>query len=191
MAAYTKNYYAVLNLPEPSPSISSRTTPSISATQIRAQYRAALLAAHPDKNHSTAGKKGQYSVDDVKEAFAVLSDARQKRAYDAWLRTSGGGVAADAKRRREQEDFVLGLEALDLSDFTEFEIAGGGGSGSGSEEDGAGVEWRRACRCGHETGFRITEEELECAVQREEKEVLVGCEGCSLWVRVGFEVEEG
>jgi diphthamide biosynthesis protein 4 len=60
------------------------------------------------------------------------------------------------------------------------------------EGDGDGqMEWTRSCRCGAEKGFRILEEELEDAEKRGEKEVLVGCEGCSLWVRVGFEVEEG
>ena len=49
----------------------------------------------------------------------------------------------------------------------------------------------RACRCGADKGFMILEEELEDAEGRGEKEVLVGCEGCSLWVRVGFDVEEG
>jgi diphthamide biosynthesis protein 4 len=52
------------------------------------------------------------------------------------------------------------------------------------------MEWTRACRCGMEKGYTILEEELEDAEQRGEGEVLVGCEGCSLWVRVGFGVED-
>lgn len=59
------------------------------------------------------------------------------------------------------------------------------------EQEQNEMQWTRPCRCGAEKGFRILESELESAEARGEREVLVGCEGCSLWVRVGFDVEEG
>ena len=86
-------------------------------------------------------------------------------------------------------DFILGLELVDLSDFDEVEPTTT--STSKEEEREEGVEWTRACRCGDEKGFRIVEDELEDAQVRGDNEVLVGCQGCSLWLRVGFEVQEG
>lgn len=162
---------------------------------------------------------------------------------DAWLRTQntvgiaggggggGGGLAG--------ENFVLGLELLDLSDFEaragfvrigtpeeevgEEDVVDGfddmvkglslgnaslaspeaspeaereageqgerDGTWDGDVEGEGEIIWTRACRCGAEQGFRIREAELEAAEGRGEREVLVGCEGCSLWVRVGFDVE--
>lgn len=42
--------------------------------------------------------------------------------------------------------------------------------------------WTRACRCGAGEGFVITEEDLAAG------DDVVGCCGCSLWVKVGYEV---
>lgn len=152
---------------------------------MRRAYRNALLAAHPDKK--AAGARGVHSVDDVKEAYGVLDDAGRRAEYDNWVLRNPHVLAAGVGEEGESkgggfslsQDFVLGLEALDLSDFKE-------GEGEGEE-----VQWTRGCRCGDQEGFRIVEEDLEDAEGRGEKEVLVGCGGCSLWVRVGFEVEEG
>jgi diphthamide biosynthesis protein 4 len=199
--AYTKNYYTTLGLAPLSP---HSTTPAA----IRAAYRTALLAAHPDKATAKAQAKGDtnknagaYTVDDVKEAHAVLSVPQARAEYDSWLALNpavlrgtadvrggvgGGGVGSGGKAA---DDFVLGLEVLDLSDFVEEEE---------EEEEEEGKEggegemlWTRACRCGDERGFRIRESELVEAEERGDKEVLVGCSGCSLWVRVAFEVDEG
>lgn len=65
----------------------------------------------------------------------------------------------------------------------------------GGEEGGAGaggsVEWTAPChRCATDPGFVVSEAALESAERRGEGEVLVGCRGCSLWVRVEFGVVE-
>ncbi|KAF2854687.1 hypothetical protein T440DRAFT_514574 [Plenodomus tracheiphilus IPT5] len=144
-----------------------------------------------------------YTVDDVKEAYTVLSDTKSRVEYEGWFLKYGGristasttaGVGEDGAGARFSSDFILGLEVLDLG---ELDVVEGGGGGQGYAEGGGGrggrgqMEWARGCRCGAEKGFRILEEELEDAERRGEKEVLVGCDGCSLWVRVGFDVEEG
>jgi diphthamide biosynthesis protein 4 len=176
--SYTKNYYHILGLATPSPGSSAS---KHTAAELRRAYRNALLAAHPDKK--TATSKGTYSIDDVKEAYLVLGDASKRVEYDNWVLRNPRIIDADGGSNETQggqtlsQDFILGLELLDLSDF--------------EEQDGDQGEWTRGCRCGDEKGFRILEEDLEDAEGRGEKEVLVGCGGCSLWVRVGFEVEEG
>lgn len=185
--AYTKNYYHTLGLCAPSPGSSSSSSSSSlrpKSADLRRAYRNALLAAHPDKK--AAGARGLHSVDDVKEAYGVLDDAGRRAEYDNWVLRNAHVLGGDGVKGGEStggnvlsRDFVLGLEALDLSDFDEK-------AGEGEE-----VQWTRGCRCGDQEGFRILEEDLEDAEGRGEKEVLVGCGGCSLWVRVGFEVEEG
>ena len=168
--AYTKNYYHILGL-----GATGSGTP-ISSAELRRAYRKALLAAHPDKQ--TVGAKGLHSVDDVKEAYLVLDDPKTRAEYDNWVLRNPHVLETDAKQGGQtlSQDFILGLELLDLSDFEEVE--------------GDEGEWTRACRCGDDKGFRILEDDLIEAEERGEKEVLVGCGGCSLWVRVGFDVEE-
>ncbi|KAL1595755.1 hypothetical protein SLS60_009444 [Paraconiothyrium brasiliense] len=248
---FTQNYYTVLGLPVPPDSA------SLPQDALRKAYKAALLSAHPDKAKASASQQttNAYTVDDVREALAVLSDVTRRAEFDRWLAAQRQGGGSTTGRAGEgEEDFILGLELLDLSDFEagmppfvriETPEGGEGGatpeldidfddleppspsdlaaavdglgldarptldtedraqdgvSGNGLEEEeeqerdrgGEGeMEWTRECRCGAEKGFVIKERELEEAEARGEKEVLVGCEGCSLWVRVGFDVEEG
>jgi diphthamide biosynthesis protein 4 len=78
---------------------------------------------------------------------------------------------------------------------------------SQDDNTSTGGTWIKSCfRCGDPQGFIVTEQDLEDCIQRletsggagrkvggmddREAEVLVGCGGCSLWVRVGFCVEE-
>ena len=181
--AYTKNYYQILGLNAPKPGSSSNRH---TAAELRRAYRNALLAAPPDKKSESI--ETAHSVDDVKEAYLVLGNAKDRTEYENWVLRNPHilhtetRIDGDDGGQTLSQDFILGLELLDLSDFEEQE-SGGEGSDEG--------EWTRPCRCGDEKGFRILEEDLEDAEQRGEKEVLVGCGGCSLWVRVGFDVEEG
>jgi diphthamide biosynthesis protein 4 len=189
--SYTKDYYAILSLPRPSPAS------TLSTAALRRAYKLALLAAHPDTSEAK-GRGAGYTVDDVKEAFAVLCDDKKKVDYNNWFLHQGlGGIggAGAIQANQPSTDFILGLELLDLSDFDvldpEFAFTATQQDGEVEGGEDKQMEWTRACRCGKEQGFRIAEEELEEAERRGEKEVLVGCEGCSLWVRVGFGVEEG
>lgn len=180
--AYTKNYYQILGLGAPSTGSPSARPQS---AELRRAYRNALLKAHPDKKAATSAGAHTvrgYTVDDVKEAYRVLDDLRSRAEYDNWVLRNPQVLHANVDGGNEggqtlSADFVLGLDVLDLGDF--------------EEQDGEEGEWTRACRCGDDKGFRILEVDLEDAEQRGEKEVLVGCVGCSLWVRVGFDVEEG
>lgn len=218
--AYTQDYYHVLGISSPR-AITAASTPDLSPDFLRSKYREALLRAHPDKqplprpgkipptraSTAAATDTGKtYTVDDVREAFAVLGDEAKKREYDIWLRSSVSSAA-----RKQDEGFILGLEVLDLSDFEEIRSgdvssptttpastassscstseANTGASTEGGNEDEK-IEWRRACRCGVAPGFVIPEQELEDAICRGEEDILVGCAGCSLWVRVEFGIDE-
>ncbi len=210
----TTNYYDVLGLAAPSTGFSKQT---LSNAELRRAYKLALLAAHPDKKsisssssskavnekninggklRTGAGGREGYTIDQVKTAYMILSNEKSKKEYDTWLLRHSQQLPGSALsgpvgvgERDEVRDFVLGLEVLDLADF---DVAEGVVNGEQVVEE-AKTEWIRSCRCGADKGFRIREEELEDAEGNGEKEVLVGCEGCSLWVRVGFdvEVEEG
>jgi diphthamide biosynthesis protein 4 len=199
--SYTKDYYSILNLPTQTYGPSTQ----IPTADLRRAYKLALLAAHPDKVTSTSSGQQQqtYTVDDVKEAYSVLSSPEKKSGYDNWVMQNPGVLQAGHNREGAGErvvngDFLLGLEVLDLSDFDVLDPGFKFSSSNEEENDGDGegverngqMEWTRACRCGMEKGYTILEEELEDAEQRGEGEVLVGCGGCSLWVRVGFGSEE-
>ncbi|EUC30163.1 hypothetical protein COCCADRAFT_104582 [Bipolaris zeicola 26-R-13] len=207
--AYTKDYYHILSLDAPGwrqPTNQANKTTAAAAADLRRAYKVALLAAHPDKKKqdgiptttTTKTKKPVYTVDDVKEAYTILADPKTRAEYDTWFLHNRHTLPSDSsdssvssmweQAQATSQDFILGLELVDLSDFEEVELRTT--TMSTSEEDD-GVEWTRGCRCGDEKGFRIVEEELEDAQLRGENEVLVGCRGCSLWLRVGFEVEEG
>lgn len=203
--AYTKDYYHILSLEAPAwgAAAAAAARQNNTTVDLRRAYKIALLAAHPDKKAKAEKEErqgvatGGYTVDDVKEAYTVLANSKTRIEYENWFLRNGdtlrsrssslGGL--DGGRGREEgpsSDFILGLELLDLSDFEAEEEAD-----NGVQDDDARMQWTRECRCGADQGFRILEEELEDAERRGEKEVLVGCEGCSLWVRVGFDVEEG
>lgn len=56
--------------------------PTASAAVIRAAYRALSQQYHPDRN---PGAEAHRMMSDINQAYAVLSDPVQRRAYDAWL----------------------------------------------------------------------------------------------------------
>ena len=173
------------------------------ASGAREEESGGAASIETERERDKGGKDGMsYTVDDVKEAFRILGDAGEKSRYDTWLFNPSHNNThllhplqhntTIPHSTGPSPDFLLGLEVLDLEDFREGGAGGGhdevsGGNGDGEEE----MKWTRACRCGDDEGFVITEEELDGAMERGEGEVLVGCGGCSLWVRVGFGVLEG
>jgi diphthamide biosynthesis protein 4 len=193
--SYTKDYYSILALSPQTHGPSAQ----ISTADLRRAYKLALLSAHPDKVTSSTSQSQQpaHTVDDVKEAYSILSSPSEKAKYDNWVLANPGilvGGNGDVGERRINGDFLLGLEVLDLSDFDVLDPGFKFSSQDGEDEDdverNGQMEWTRSCRCGMEKGYVILEEELEDAESRGEAEVLVGCGGCSLWVRVGFGSEE-
>ncbi|MCJ1448025.1 MAG: hypothetical protein MMC23_008538 [Stictis urceolatum] len=156
------SYYTVLGL-SPNPDDAA----DLGAEDIKAAYRKALLAHHPDK--SLAKKVitppgSRHAIDAINDAYKVLSDSHAKLEYDRVLKLQG---------EKPQNGLIKehpGLETVDLDDM---------------QLDETNVTWYRACRCGRDRGFEVLEAELE--KEAEHGEIIIGCDGCSLWLRVVFQ----
>jgi len=177
MAFEVLNYYTVLGLPSPTSSHSA------SAAQIKVAFRRTLLQHHPDKapgisarptaqrDQRPSSAQFPYDIDTICLARDTLLDSARRQLYDNTLlqniRTRTGTAITDLHPTE--------LETLDLDDM------------SYNEERSS---WSRVCRCGNSKAYEVTEEDLNIASEEGGKEVLVGCGGCSLFVRVVFEAIE-
>jgi diphthamide biosynthesis protein 4 len=159
------DHYETLGLPTPT---TGNQTPA-TAENIKQAYRLALLKHHPDKHKPASVSVSKPSVDAIKTAYVVLSDPQLRAEYDRGLRLS-------REPGKEERSFHTGEEVVDLDDLG---------------FDGKKGVWYRACRCGEEKGYVVTEQQLEDEERKGGREVVVGCKGCSLWIRVGFGVVEG
>lgn len=161
------NYYDILGL--------HQDQPSPSPEEVKKAYRKALLSHHPDKSAKTdcqtahASNLGTLTVDDIALAYKTLSEPALKVDYDRWLASNAQSSGPNKSGGRVHH---TGLETVDLDDL---------------DYDEKSQSWTRSCRCGV-GGFEVTEDELEKNL--EDRELIVGCEGCSLWLRVLFSVEE-
>jgi len=173
------SHYTILNLPSPA----NGSREPLSLEDIKQGYRLALLVNHPDKSNFDAPKE-QYqgnsqvkpSIDAIKLAYTILSDPKSRLAYDrelvlqSQLRNSSANRATNA-----QFSFHTGEEVIDLDDM--------------AYDEKSGI-WYKGCRCGEKRGYIVTGQQLEEEERKGGKEVVAGCSGCSLWVRVGFSVAD-
>lgn len=161
------NHYQVLSLSPP-----AQAGRNITARDIKLAYRRSLLHHHPDKSRSTATRatnsdRSNSTIDAITLAYKVLSDATARSEYDRSLCLLKSNSSANSEMPRP------GLETADLDDL---------------DYDDLQHVWYRSCRCGNGKGFLLTEQELEREV--EHGEVITGCRGCSLWLRIVFEVAD-
>jgi DnaJ-class molecular chaperone len=148
---------------------------------VKQAYHHALLLHHPDKaqqvtsihtSQSASKPSHPISIDQIVQAYTVLSDPTQRESYNAHLKSSTDAHRATSHR---------GIESYDLDDLTY------------TEHDGVGT-WRLSCRydSGDSDGYIVTEDDLERAAREDQdgvlKEILVGCRGCSLFIRVVFAI---
>jgi curved DNA-binding protein CbpA len=171
----TWTYYEILDL---SPDvIDSRSPQEPVLSVIKRAYHRALLTYHPDKITSAAAKTNNIStgsplltIDQISNAFAVLSDPARRAEYDKALRLAAASNGTQQVLAAAQ--FQTGIENVDLDDL-EF-------------EDTRGGLWFRKCRCGNPRGYSFGEVDLDDAAQY--GELMIGCADCSLWLRVHFAV---
>ncbi|EHK15392.1 uncharacterized protein TRIVIDRAFT_184795 [Trichoderma virens Gv29-8] len=170
MALSSPSHYEILGL---TPTIlNSQHDPS---TLIKQAYRRALLRHHPDKaaaatpaiSLSASSPSQLYTIDQITQAFTVLSSPHQRSTYDANLRLTR------AKSDGSHARFQTGIENVDLDDL---------------QFDEGEERWYRSCRCGNDRGYSFQESDLEEV--EHEGVLMVGCHDCSLWLKVHFAVME-
>ena len=141
--------------------------PEMGADELRKHYHARALQLHPDKNPGDAAAASAFQR--VQSAWSVLGDAAARAAYDAAQAVTAGNRIS---------------EEVDLDDlhFEPAAAGAGGAAGEEEEEEEAAAEDRYTwpCRCGE--NFTVTMSMLEegCDV--------FGCDGCSLCIRVMYEL---
>jgi diphthamide biosynthesis protein 4 len=176
--AYMPTHYEVLGLTK-----EQNGRQIMAAQTLKAAYRTSLLKHHPDKTRTSdqdlgtaappnpTAKVSIYSIDQITQAYAVLSVPALRSEYDRELKLKGGPT--NAAQAGKTETFRTGVEIVDLDDLDYHE----------KEE-----LWYRGCRCGDDHGFVLKEADLEEAA--DDGELNVGCKGCSLWMKVLFGVAE-
>ncbi|OQD70595.1 hypothetical protein PENDEC_c022G06172 [Penicillium decumbens] len=181
-ASEPADFYQILSIPF------TGTSTGLSKQTIKLAYHKALLKHHPDKasavaheglsratsngNGVTGTDESRYTIDEITNAYKTLSDPSLRAEYDRALRLDRVKLA----EREKTDVFHTGLELVDLEDL------------ACDESDEENVCWYRGCRCGDDRGFLVTEDELER--EAEHGEIIVGCRGCSLWLKVLFAVED-
>ena len=153
---------------------------SLSRDDIKAAYRRALLIHHPDKAPSsgirstlkppTNAPTTRYSIDQIVNAYEILSDPTKRFGYGRILEQSD---SYGRQHRNGHEETHIGVESYDLEDLTYNEVKD---------------TWSKGCRCGDERGYGVSESDLDRESQH--GEIYVGCRGCSLFIKVQFAVEE-
>lgn len=163
------NYYQLLDLQ------GQESAATLSSQDVRTAYRQALLKNHPDKTgknpsqHHGGTDSLQITVDDIALAYKTLSDPKLRADYDRWLQNAASSPSA---WQAGEKPLRTGMETVDLDDLA-----------YDTDKDA----WSRGCRCGEAKGYVVCEADLEQHV--DDGEVIVGCKGCSLWLRVLFSVE--
>lgn len=161
---------------------------------IKQAYHRALLRHHPDKTNTpqrtgtattttttttaNTSSSSPPTVDQITRAYTTLSHQGERSAYDRHLALTRNPTAPSADGSRDTSTtFQTGIETVDLDelDYTE-------------DAARATTRWHRSCRCGNDQGFAFGEDDLEEAGDL--GELVVGCQDCSLWLRVCFAVIE-
>lgn len=155
---------------------------------IKQAYHRALLRHHPDKTNTphragsaaattttTSQSSPPPTIDQITRAYTTLSHPAERTAYDRHLALTRNPTAPSPSGG--DSTFQTGIETVDLDDLDYTE-----------DDARATTRWHRGCRCGNEQGFSFGEDDLEEAGDL--GELVVGCQDCSLWLRVCFAVVE-
>ena len=159
-ASVPQNHYDVLLL-------DSRQ--ALSLEIIKRAYHRALLLSHPDKSNVATPLRPKYTIDQITHAYNVLKDPSERSSFDRSIRLNNQNSTLTKKpTESDPTGEVVDLDELEYDDKQNL--------------------WYRACRCGQERGFMVTESDLE--KRTADGEALVGCQGCSLWIKVLFAAQD-
>ena len=159
-ASVPQNHYDVLSL-------DSRQ--ALSLEVIKRAYHRALLFSHPDKSNVDTPLRPKYTIDQITYAYHVLKDPSERSSFDRSIRLNNQNSTLTKKATEsDPTGEVVDLDELEYDDKQNL--------------------WYRACRCGQERGFMVTESDLE--KRTADGEALVGCQGCSLWIKVLFAAQD-
>lgn len=182
--AQPPTHYEILALPR---SLLEDASPEQTTQIVKRAYHRALLRHHPDKavaplsspssapprqQAPSGGPEAAYSIDQIITAYTILSTPSTKKSYDQSLQTSNN---LGDKTNDPDTTFQTGIETIDLDDLS-------------TADETSSSWWWKSCRCGNPQGFRFGEADLEEAGDL--GELIVGCQDCSLWLRVHFAVVE-
>lgn len=180
-----QTYYEILNIPS-----------TATQDQIKAAYKAKLLATHPDKTTSIATAPtttpitATPDINLILTAYTTLSSPQLRSQYDSNLQTqskiNGFNLTGD------------GLDSFTLDDFECVEVD----TDSATEDSTtttttattASPELRfvKTCpRCQCEQGMVLTEDDLikkgtKCNDEDGRFDIIVQCNSCSLWIHVRY-----
>lgn len=177
------SHYEVLAIP---PSLIEESRDDQIPSLLRQAYHRSLLRHHPDKapkpnsslkhlsssSTTTNSSQSTYTIDQITTAYTTLSSPKLRSDYNISLRNLPTNPTSSTPSA-----FQTGIETLDLDDLASDESAATGET-----------TWFKSCRCGNERGFVFAEKDLEEAGDL--GELIVGCQDCSLWLRVCFAVVE-
>lgn len=155
--------------------------------KLKTAYHAALLRNHPDKLPGVVPVVSGttrtndtitapiFSVDEIVGAYQALLKLADRAVHDAGLENT---VVGSPHSYSNETSVHAGVETYDLDELTFDESAS---------------RWYKQCRCGDIRGYVLEEAELEGELEGESElgEIYVGCTGCSLWIKVLFDVEVG
>lgn len=197
------DYYQLLNIPEEKRHNNSgigQPATLIPPHELRQAYKRALLHHHPDKQKKKKPQESTSSpttfpppaavatIDEITEAYRVLGNASERAKYDVELRK---WKMMNNQHHHHEADVIsttrhTGMEIVDLEELDFEENENESDATATATATATGI-WKRACRCGSIPAFVVTEAELEKSA--DEGELVTGCKGCSLWLKVMFTVD--
>ncbi|KAG0149113.1 hypothetical protein CROQUDRAFT_653923 [Cronartium quercuum f. sp. fusiforme G11] len=160
------SYYQILQIPSDATSI-----------DIRQAYLRLIKLSHPDKNRPCGNVNADSSAQTVIEAYSVLVDPSRRKAYDTQLELKPVTTDHRVQCEREPQQPIVS-QIIDLSEFTQLSPIA-----QNSDDRERIDKFIYPCRCGGQ--FMITSQDMDL------ENDIVGCNGCSLTVKVEFKFDYG
>lgn len=169
--------------------------------QLKTAFQRALKRHHPDKRTASAnGDSPQYTVDQVRAAYAVLSSPQKRREYhvDLRRRIKDGNLedGIESLNHIDLDDMIYSPEQDPLSSQKAENAMSGSTSSIPTEEarvnlTGRGGVFSAECpRCRSSGGIRVREAQLvvetESIGSKKDGRVVVSCQGCTLRVVIEY-----